>query len=217
MAEQPADGNLGFSCLGELRPVLGNPRIEIESTLLDEAVCTERGHALGRRVDVHQCFALPLAAVLFGRVGVVAAPEIDDRITVQREGDRRTDLAPILHPPREDLTHSRKSRITISVDGDCQVCSPDSRAVCRFQDREDTLRLHAKWHGGSYSARGRRARSRPSRRPRRRPRADRVRRDRMDGRRLQRSVARSIRSARSHHACGRTTPGHPAAHSGKHD
>ena len=90
VVEQVAHRHVLLAACGELGPVLGDGRVDIEQALLDQAMGAERGQTLGRREDVDQRVAVPFALTL----GCVpAAPEVHDRLAVQVDGDRRADVA----------------------------------------------------------------------------------------------------------------------------
>jgi hypothetical protein len=121
VTEEPTDRDLGLPGLGELGPVARDGGIEIEATLLDEAVGADRRQALGRRVGVDEGVALPFAGA--GGVGE-AAPEIDDELALERERDRRADLLLRFEALREDVADGLEAGIAVAVDGDHRCGSP---------------------------------------------------------------------------------------------
>ena len=107
VVEQVANRQLRLARGRELGPVLGDGGVDVEPSLLDQAMGAERGQALGRREDIDQRVAVPLALTLGG---VPAAPEVDDRLAVQVDGDSRADVAvrlEVLGERRADVVESR--------------------------------------------------------------------------------------------------------------
>src|SRR5438874_2823582 len=72
-----------------------------------------RSQPLGRRIDIDDGVRFPRASALF--VGV-ASPQIDDGFTVERDGDRRANLAGLLEIVDESLLHALEAPIAIAVD-----------------------------------------------------------------------------------------------------
>src|SRR5262249_4706558 len=88
-------------------------RVEVDGALVDEAVQRERGDALRRRVDVRERVAPPGPRAL--RV-LVAAPEVDDGLALERHADGRADLVAGGELAREGLAHALESRVAAAVD-----------------------------------------------------------------------------------------------------
>ena len=78
---------------GELGPVRGDGRMEVEFLPVVQHEGDEEGHGLGGGPDVRDGVALPGSRLLL--VGP-AAPDVDDRLPVQEDGDRGTEVRPCL-------------------------------------------------------------------------------------------------------------------------
>ena len=74
----------------ELGPVFGDGRVDVELAFLNQAVSAEGDQALGRRIDVDEGVAVPLA---LARLVVPAAPEVDDGLSVEVDADGGADVA----------------------------------------------------------------------------------------------------------------------------
>ena len=113
MRHEPADGHVAFARLGELGPVLGDGGVEVEPAFLGESVGAEGGQPLGRGEDVDERVAVPLALM----VGVVpAAPEVDDGLAVEVDGDGGADLSVLGEVCREGFADRVESWFGPSAD-----------------------------------------------------------------------------------------------------
>ena len=90
MCEQHAHGDRVLAVLRELRPVRRDRRVEVELAARDEHVRAQRGGALGARPDHADRVAFPRPP---GRGVGAPAPEVDDRLAVERHADGGADLA----------------------------------------------------------------------------------------------------------------------------
>lgn len=109
VAEQPAHRDVRLALLCELRPVAGDRRVQVELAPVDQKMRAQRGHPLGRRVHVHQRIALPRARARVVWFLRVAAPQVDDEITVDRRGDGRPQLAALGEIALELLAYALES------------------------------------------------------------------------------------------------------------
>src|SRR6267143_3634278 len=89
MGQEMTHGKPRLARLGELGPVAGDRRVEAEQSRVDQTQRADRTDRLSDRVQVDDRVALPGPAPR--RIGV-AAPQVDDRITVDVYGQRRADF-----------------------------------------------------------------------------------------------------------------------------
>ena len=89
MRQQVAHRQARLARLGELGPVAGDRRVQIEQPGVDQAEGADRADRLADRVEIDDRVALP--APRPRRIGV-AAPEIDDGPAVDVDRERRAHL-----------------------------------------------------------------------------------------------------------------------------
>ena len=110
----------------ELGPVLGDLAVEVELAPIGEHQRTQRGHRLGRRPDVDDRVALPRRRL---RLVDVAAPQVDDELAVEDDGDRRADIEALVEVLRE-----RRLDRCRSADRTCPGCQPLVPLASRADD-----------------------------------------------------------------------------------
>ena len=114
VAEQPADEDLLFAGLRELRPVARHGRVEVELALLREQMGGDGDHALGGGGDHLQGFGgIGLAAG-----GPGAAPQVDHRFAVEVDAASGADIAVLLEVRRERVADSLESLCDSAVQSD---------------------------------------------------------------------------------------------------
>ena len=86
--------------------------MEVELFAVGQHQGAHEGHRLGGRPHVGQGVPLPRGAL--GLVDV-AAPDVDDRLTVQVDGDRGSDIGARIEAGREGLAHAVESCLTGTV------------------------------------------------------------------------------------------------------
>jgi hypothetical protein len=102
VTEQVAQGQAALPLGAELRPVVGHRRVEVQHAALDQQVCADGGHALGGRVDERQRVLGPRTPI--PGVGH-AAPQVDDLLSADVDGDRRPHVAVLVEVRGERLPH----------------------------------------------------------------------------------------------------------------
>src|SRR5262249_16853199 len=100
MSQEPSHRQCGLVRGGELGPVAGYRRVEVETAFRDQAVRAERRHALGAGGDVDERVALPGLRAVEVRV---TAPQVDDGIAPA--GPRRAGLRGSPCRPRRCRAH----------------------------------------------------------------------------------------------------------------
>ena len=145
MRQRPLHRDVRLAVRRELGPELGDRRIRIEPTLLDELIRADGYGAFGTRGHEDERVAFPHA---LGRIDLGhTAPEVDNRFTVDVHGARGTDLALLCEVGRECLRDALEGGIHRSVDIDHRVallgvatalsarhCTPPHSARCRSRD-----------------------------------------------------------------------------------
>jgi hypothetical protein len=89
MVEDPADEKPRLAVGGELRPIAGDRRVEVDEAAVDQHVDTGRGDALADRHAIADRVLEP--ALRAGGVAITA-PEVDDRLAADRDRDRCANL-----------------------------------------------------------------------------------------------------------------------------
>ena len=90
MAQHPAQGNLGLPGSGELRPVTGDRRIDVEHAALREHQHARSGHAFRRREHQRESILLPRS---LGCAVGEASPQIHDAFAAEVHAYRRAGFA----------------------------------------------------------------------------------------------------------------------------
>src|SRR5271170_642155 len=113
MAQQPTHDDALLAGLRELGPVARDRRVQVDTPLVGESVKAGRRDPLGGGIDVDDSVALPRPRAL--PVGI-AAPQIDDRPTVDRYRDGGADLPATREVLRKRLAHALKAWIACPLD-----------------------------------------------------------------------------------------------------
>ena len=113
VVEHHARRYMPLAVLGEFRPQLADRRIEVELALRGQHMGAKCRGALGAGEDDGQRIACPRRlGLLVGR----AAPQIDDRLTADREADRGADLALAVEVRLEGFGDALEARLARSPD-----------------------------------------------------------------------------------------------------
>jgi hypothetical protein len=115
MREQMPHRELPLPRRSELGPVPRHRSIQVQQTGVDQTQCTDGGHSLGGRVDVHQGVARPGPRPRGVRP---ARPEVDDRLSLDGDADRRPELVAALEGRCKGIVNPREARIAPALDLD---------------------------------------------------------------------------------------------------
>ena len=113
MNQHLARGDCAFPVLRELRPVRGDGLVEVEQAPVDQHQDHDHQRDLRRREDPYDGVGLP------GRDHLVvagAAPEVDDVLAVDGDGQRRTLVEPVVEVASERLLEQPEPFVAESVD-----------------------------------------------------------------------------------------------------
>lgn len=99
-------GDLVLAVGGELRPVPGDRRVEVEIAPVGEHQQRGGRHRLGGRPDVHDRVPLPRGAVLVS----IAAPEVDDRLAPQGHAGAGAQLVALIEVGGEGVSDRLEAR-----------------------------------------------------------------------------------------------------------
>src|SRR5262249_58103684 len=113
MSQEPSHRQCGLVRGGELGPVAGYRRVDVETAFRDQAVRAERRHALGAGGDVDERVALPGLRAVEVRM---TAPEVDDGLAVDDHRDGRADLVLIAQVPGERVAHGLEAWMALTLD-----------------------------------------------------------------------------------------------------
>ena len=115
MGKDLADRDALLAGATEPGPVADDLGIQVEKTAFDELEDADRTEPLPHREEVDQ--RVPTPGATTGRVRP-AAPQVDDDPPADRDGDRRTDVAPVGEVPHEGVADRGESRVADAVDGE---------------------------------------------------------------------------------------------------
>ena len=113
MAQEPAHRDVLLAGLGELGPVAGHRRVQVELAALGQHVGAERDHALGGRGHADDRVRGPRAGA--GRVGM-AAPAVHHPHPVEVHADGGARVAALGEVPEELLADRGEAGLAVPVD-----------------------------------------------------------------------------------------------------
>ena len=108
VAHQMGDRDIGFAVGGKFRPVMRDRLGKIEITAIGNEQGGERGHRLGRRIDVDDRVTFPCPGLV--AIGV-ACPQINDGLTLNRGTERGTDIRTARHIGVEQVGDGGEARL----------------------------------------------------------------------------------------------------------
>ena len=97
---------------GELRPVLGDRRCEVEFATVGEQERAQGGHRLRAGVDVDDGVGKP---GFRPRRVAMSGPQVDHELAFERHRERRTHIAEFGEVALERLAHRLKTRVATAV------------------------------------------------------------------------------------------------------
>ncbi|MNO74411.1 hypothetical protein D3C76_654090 [compost metagenome] len=113
VAEQLAQGDRLFACLGELGPVVGHRRIEGQLALADQLQGGDSGEGLGAGEQVGDGIAVPgLLAVLVGTAG----PQVDHGFATDLDAQRGATLLGIIEQRGKGFAHCFELQLIVTLD-----------------------------------------------------------------------------------------------------
>src|SRR5207253_5272486 len=92
-------------------PVAGDGRVEVDLAAVGEDQHAQRRHRLRRRPHVDDGVALPRRAGVVDR----AAPQVDDELAVEGDGDRRTDVETVVEVGGERIPEGAEPLVARAV------------------------------------------------------------------------------------------------------
>ena len=113
VTEQVAYLDLVLAGGAELRPVPGDGRMEVQLAAIGQHQRAQGDHGLGGREDVDERVALPRPGA---RRILVAAPDVDNRLAIDEDRHRRTDVEALVDVAPEGLGHGAEAVLVFTID-----------------------------------------------------------------------------------------------------